>query len=78
MSSQRFQLFLNIIMLISAHACWAVKRTGERERDRVYECGEKVCTSVCVCVSVAGEKASQKEFAYTVHARLIAASYRVK
>lgn len=70
LSSQRFQLFLNIIMSISAHACWAVKRTGERERDCVFECVQKVC----VCVSVAGEKASHREFAYTVHARFIAAS----
>jgi len=34
-------------MSISAHACWAVKRTGERERDCVFECVQKVCMCVC-------------------------------
>ncbi len=38
----------------------------------------KKCVYECMCVSVAGEKASQREFAYTVHASFIAVSQRVK
>ncbi len=34
----------------------------------------KKCVYECVCVSVAGEKASQREFAYTVLASFIAVS----
>lgn len=45
-----------------------------REKETVCLSVFKKCVWVYVCVSVAGEKASHREFAYTVHARFIAAS----